>query len=173
MIENFTAGDTVSFTTSYTDYRSDNGWSATVYFSGPSTLQIDATAGTEGDFVFQIPATQTAYLKAGLYSYAIRVTSTITKKIVESGAFSVYQNPEVMTSKEAIASRMIELIEKALINQLSSGEAVESMSIAGRSLTLMNRTELLTERGFWNRELKALRNARTGNSGIKQIRIHI
>ena len=74
---------------------------------------------------------------------------------------------------EALCTRMIELIEKALVNQLSAGEAAESISIAGRSISMVNRKDLLTERAFWDSERRALVNARLGRTGIKQIEVLI
>jgi hypothetical protein len=56
---------------------------------------------------------------------------------------------------------------------LSAGEAAESISIAGRSISMMNRKDLLTERSFWDRERRALINARLGKTGIKQVGVII
>lgn len=169
----FIAGDTVSVTSSYHDYSSLDGWSSTIYFNGPTNFNITGSSGTSGEYLFTIPGTRTAYSKPGTYDYYVRLTSGSIVQTVETGVVTIYANPEFTVSKEQLATRMIDLIEKALYNQLSTGEAVESISIAGRSLSMMNRTDLLNERAFWNRELKAIRNARTGNAGITQIKIEI
>jgi hypothetical protein len=67
---------------------------------------------------------------------------------------------------------MIGLIEKALLNQLEDGEAFGSMSISGRSLTLLSRKELIEERSFWQQELARYHSANS-TSGIKQIRLNV
>ena len=169
-IKNFIAGDTAVFTNGYSDYAPAD-YQAIIYFNGPSTLSITGSASTvtTGSFDFTVIPSASAYMKTGLYGYSIRVTSASIAKTIDNGNITIYPNPATQVNKEALCYRMIELIEKALLNQLSTGEAAESFSIAGRSISLMNRTELLNERGFWNRERKALINAKTGNSGIKQI----
>ena len=170
-IDNFIAGDTVVFTQNYTDYPSTK-YTSVIYFNGPGTLQISGSVSTEetGSFDYTVTPTAGQYLKSGLYGYSIRVMSASIAYTVESGNISVYANPATQVSREYICSRMIDLIEKALLNQLSTGEAAESISIAGRSISMMNRTDLLNERGFWNRERTAINNARTGKSSIKQIK---
>jgi|Laugrespbdmm15sd_2_1035082.scaffolds.fasta_scaffold57868_2 hypothetical protein len=179
MIENFIAGDTINFTQHYTDYPSDD-YNALFYLNGASLLSISGSASTtsnpdhaEGAFLFTITANQGAYLKSGTYAYAVRVTSGSINYTAESGNITVLPNIALQQSKESICNRMIELIEKSLLNQLSSGEAAESISIAGRSISMMNRRDLLVERSFWDRERKALINARLGKSGIKQLGIII
>lgn len=179
MIENFIAGDTINFTQHYTDYLSDS-YTSVLYFNGPSLLSISGSASTtanpnhtDGAFLFTITANQGAYLKSGTYAYAVRVNSGSSTYTVESGNITVLPNIAIQQSKEAICNRMVELIEKALLNQLSTGEAAESISIAGRSISMMNRRDLLVERSFWDRERKALINARLGKSGIKQLGISI
>ena len=173
LLHSFIAGDSILTSASYDNYRSDEGWTSTLYLNGPVNFNVTGSAGTNGDFVFTIPSSRTEYAKSGLYDYYVRLVSGSTTQIVETGVTTIYPNPATQVSKEQIASRMIELIEKALYNQLSTGEAVESISIAGRSLSMMSRIDLLNERAFWNRELKAIRNARTGYAGITQIRIDI
>ena len=170
-IENFIAGDSVTFTQLYRDYSSTD-YNSVLYLNGPSTLQVSGSISSNvtASFDYNITPNASQYLKSGLYTFSVRVMSASVAYTVETGNITVYPNPAIQTSREALCNRMIELIEKALINQLSTGEAAESISIAGRSISLMNRTELLNERGFWNRERKALINARTRNSGIKQIK---
>lgn len=173
-ITSFTAGDSFEFTQSYADYSTEDGWSGTLYISGPSILTVTGTSGSNGSHIFSATAAQTANLKAGVYQYTVRVTDGTDKVTVESGVFDIYANPELFQNREVLAAKMIQLVEKALTNQLTAGEAAESISIAGRSITLMSRQDLLNERAFWYRELRALRASRAGQpAGIKQIRITI
>ena len=170
-IDNFIAGDSISFTQTYRDYSSAD-YTSVLYLNGPATLQVSGSISTvsSGSFDYNITPTVGAYLKSGLYNFSVRVMSASYAYTIETGNVTVYPNPAIQVNREALCNRMIELIEKALLNQLSTGEAAESISIAGRSISMMNRTDLLNERGFWNRERKALMNARTRNSGIKQIK---
>jgi hypothetical protein len=180
MIQDFIAGDTVRFTQHYKDYPSSD-YTSVLYFNGPTNLAVSGAISTpstdpnyvEDGFLYTITSTQGQYLKAGVYDYALRMTSASMAFTVEKGVVNVQSNYAIAASKEAICTRMIELIEKALLNQLSTGEAAESISIAGRSISMMNRKDLLTERGFWDSERRALVNARLGKTGIKQIEVRI
>jgi D-serine deaminase-like pyridoxal phosphate-dependent protein len=174
MITNFTAGDSQRFTQFYPEYPS-SAYVGVLYLNGPGTLTVNGVSSitTTDAYDFVIAASQTTFLKSGVYTYSVRVISGIDAYTVESGRIQVAPNLAVEPSRELICDKMIALIEKALTNQLSSGEAVESISIAGRSLTMMSRNELLIERGFWAREKKAILNSSSRNAGIKQIGIII
>ncbi len=180
MIKDFIAGDTVRFTQHYTDYPSSD-YTSVLYFNGPTNLAVSGAISTpstdpnyvQDGFLYTVTATQGQYLKAGVYDYAIRMNSASMAFTVEKGVINVQANYAVQASKEALCTRMIELIEKALVNQLSAGEAAESISIAGRSISMMNRKDLLSERGFWDSERRALVNARLGRTGIKQTAVII
>lgn len=180
MIKDFIAGDTVRFTQHYTDYPSSD-YTSVLYFNGPTNLAVSGAISTpstdsnyvKDGFLYTVTATQGQYLKAGIYDYAIRMNSGSMAFTVEKGVINVQANYAIQASKEALCSRMIELIEKALVNQLSAGEAAESISIAGRSISMMNRKDLLTERAFWDSERRAYVNARLGRTGIKQTEIII
>lgn len=179
-IESFYAGDSINFTVTYSDYLSSDYTSSILYINGPSLLSITGVASTtinnpddhsEGAYLFKLAPSGSAYLKAGVYNYSVRVSSGSVSYTAEVGTLNVYQNPATAVSKEAICVRMLDLIEKALLNQLSTGEAAESISIAGRSISMMNRRELLIERAFWNKEKQMLINAKNGYAGIKQIEV--
>ena len=165
------AGDTTEFTWQDAAYPSD-AWTLKAYLVGPTVVAIDGVASGDG-FTVTIPATRTATLAAGLYDLTIRVSQGTTVTTVDSGLVDIRPNPALSPSKVVIAQRMITLIEKALTGQLEDGEAFEALSISGRSLTNINRLELLEERGFWLRELRGLKNGRNGMSGIRSIALNV
>ncbi len=173
MIESFVAGDSVQYTLSYSDYPSSDYTSSVLYLNGPSLISINGTPTSSNAHFFNLAASGSAYLKSGLYTFTVRVSSGSITQTAETGTITVYQNPATAVSKEAICVRMLDLIEKALLNQLTSGEAAESISIAGRSISMMSRRELLIERAFWNKERQMLIKSRSGYAGIKQIEVLI
>lgn len=182
MILSFVAGDSIKFTQQYHDYPSSQYTTSSLYFTGPSTLTVTGVASTaqnnpdnhqDDAFLFSLSANNTAYVKGGLYNFTVRVSDGTDTVTAETGTINIYANPATALPKEAVCVRMIELIEKALLNQLSTGEAAESISIAGRSISMMNRRELLIERAFWNKERQMLIRARSGYAGIKQIEVLI
>ena len=173
MIESFVAGDSVQYTLSYSDYPSSDYTSSVLYLNGPSLISVTGTPTSSNAHFFNLAASGSAYLKSGLYTFTVRVSSGSITQTAETGTITVYQNPATAVSKEAICVRMLDLIEKALLNQLTSGEAAESISIAGRSISMMSRRDLLIERAFWNKERQMLIKSRTGYAGIKQIEVLI
>jgi hypothetical protein len=182
MILSFVAGDSIRFTQQYQDYPSSQYTSSALYFTGPTNYSVTGVASTpqnnptyhkDNAFLFTATGANTAFLKAGIYNFAVRVSDGTDTFTAEAGTINIYANPATTLPREAICVRMIELIEKALLNQLSTGEAAESISIAGRSISMMNRRELLIERAFWNKERQMLLKSRTGYSGINQIAITI
>lgn len=181
MITSFVAGDSIRFTQRYSDYPSSQFTTSSLFLVGPSNFTVTGVASTpqnnphhiDNGFLFTTTAANTAFLKAGLYNFTVRVSDGTDTLTAETGTINIYANPATALSKEAICVRMIELIEKALVNQLSTGEAAESISIAGRSISMMNRRDLLVERAFWNRERQMLLKAKSGYAGIKQIGILI
>lgn len=173
MVESFVAGDSVQYTLSYSDYPSTDYTSSVLYLNGPSLISINGTPTSSNAHFFNLAASGSAYLKSGLYNFTVRVSSGSITQTAETGTITVYQNPATAVSKEAICVRMLDLIEKALLNQLTSGEAAESISIAGRSISMMSRRDLLIERAFWNKERQMLLKSRSGYAGIKQIEVLI
>jgi hypothetical protein len=182
MILSFYAGDSFSFTQHYSEYPSSQYTTASLFFTGPTNLTVAGVQSTQLNnpdnhqadaFLFSVTGNNTAFLKNGLYNFSVRVSNGTQTQTAETGTITIYPNPATSLPKEAICVRMIDLIEKALVNQLTSGEAAESISIAGRSISMMSRRELLIERAFWNKERQMLLKARTGYSGINQIGIII
>lgn len=165
------AGDTTNFNESFSDYPS-TGWTLNAYLVGPSTLNVTGSAGTNDSFDIVFGASATQLLKAGIYDLTLRVTDGSAVYTVVRTTVDVVSNPALSQSRIVTAQRMVELIDLALINQLSDGDAIESFSIAGRNFSNISRTELIAERSKWVAELNALKRARTGQSGLKTTRIY-
>lgn len=163
------SGDTHQFEYDNSDYPASS-WTVKYHLVGPTPLTVVATA--DGDtHVITISAAQSAVLTAGIYNYALRAYSGDTVYTIESGQVQVQPNPASAQSNILLAQRMLTLIEAALTNQLTDGEAMEAISIAGRSISNISRLELIEERGFWYSELYRYKNAAQGGSGIRSIEL--
>lgn len=143
-----------------------------LYITGPSSLTVTAVGEADGGYLLTIAATQSAILKEGIHFYTVRVSKDTEVYTVASGPVTVKPNPALSPTKVVLAQRMVELIEKALTGQLEDGEAIEAISISGRSLTNINRLELMEERKLWYQELNKLKRSLTGDSGIKTILVN-
>ena len=75
-IENFIAGDSVTFTQLYRDYSSTD-YNSVLYLNGPSTLQVSGSISSNvtASFDYNITPNASQYLKSGLYSKTCFVLS--------------------------------------------------------------------------------------------------
>lgn len=159
------AGDTFTYTLDDSTYtgQSDTG----VLYLG--NIAAMSEVGSDGFMKFTVNADRTKLLPAGIYNVSVRVTrGDGTVQTVRTWSLQVLANP-ANSPKVDMASRMIELIDKALVGMLEDGEAIESQSLSGRSFNYMSRTELLEERAFWVMSLNRTLNGGTGLRGIRVI----
>lgn len=163
------AGDTHIFNYSNASYPASS-WTLTFSLVGPSILSVTADADGD-DYIITLTSAQTAVLTAGTYTYGYRVRQGDTAYSLHTGVISVRENPASQTPKIQVAERMLQLIESALMGQLSEGEAAESLSIGGRSISLISRAELIEERSFWLAELNRFKKAASGQGALTSIRI--
>lgn len=162
------AGDSYKVEYSHSRYSSDEGWTLTYYLSGAkTTLQQEGESDGDGGWVVTLSASRTSLLSEGLYKESLRVSDGTDSYTVRSRTIRVVPNPATQPPRGAVAERMLRLVEAALENQLSEEEALESISIGGRSIQYMSRAELLAERDYWMRELASA----TGVSPWKSIPI--
>lgn len=172
MFDVIIAGDTHRTTFVDRAYPSDT-WALRYVLAGPSTVTSVASAEADGSYVLTLTAAQTTVLKEGVYQWALKATKDAEVYTVRAGLVKVKPNLATGGNRVFIAQRMVELIEAHLAGQLSEGMAVEASSIAGRSITLLNRTELLAERAKWREEVDAYKAAASGQGSIKSIRLMV
>lgn len=156
------AGDTFSYTLADSSYPS-SGFSGVLYLGNKSANSV----AVSGSLTFTISAASTQTITAGIYQGSIRLIETATGIVttVKAWTVSVMNNPATQPVTN-IAYRMVELIDKALINQLEDGEAVESLSLSGRSVSFMSREELMTERAYWQLSINRMIH---NDSGLRTI----
>lgn len=158
------SGDTYKVNYRHDDYDSSTD-SAKLLLSGPSVLSVTGSADGSGGWNFVVSSTQTGFLQEGTYKYAFRVTNADNESYTkETGIVGVKPNPAAQTPRVIFAERMVYAIERVLEGQLTPKEAVAigSMSVGGRSLTLLSRDELIEERARWIRILNRMRNRDIG-----------
>lgn len=166
------AGDTYKITTALANSPASS-WTSTMYLTGLTPTSVTGSARSDNGFDFVFSSTLTALLDAGAYGYYIRATNGSETYVRESGTITVLQNPADKVSTQVFAEKMVDLLEKALTNQLSTDEAVavSSISVGGRSLAFLSREELIKERNSW---ISKLNKKRKGNSApVKSIPVDI
>jgi len=165
MITPIIAGDTYKLSFKNDEFASPAA-TCTFLLQGPNALQVQGTADGEGGWNFVVSSMQTSLLTPGTYTYAFRITQDGESYTKKHGPATVKPNPADTTPRIMFAEKMLYSIERVLEGQLSPKEAVaiSSMSVGGRSLTLLDRDELIEERARWIRILNKYRN---GGYGIK------
>jgi hypothetical protein len=134
------AGDSSTWTSSYTDYPASSAWVATCVFQKPGQepLSLEGTAsGT--DFVFTFTAEQSAALAPGRWTWAIRVAKDTTATTVEIGETIIRPNPQAVAAPSH-AEKCLKLIEAALEERFV--DVQESISILGQDISKVPAGEL-------------------------------
>ena len=91
----FYAGDSSTWTSSFTDYSAADSWIATCVFQRPgaNAFRVEGTA-SGADHVFTISPSDSAALEAGRWLWGIRVAKDTTTKTVATGTTVILPNPE-------------------------------------------------------------------------------
>lgn len=132
--DSFSAGTTVAFTKSYTDYPADDGWALTLYLAGARVYDVEAVADGSA-YAVTIPAT--APLVAGLYKWSERVEKAGEVYEVAYGTVTVTDNLAEATdgSSQEWLERTVPILRAHVEGRLRAG--LESYSIAGRAVSKM------------------------------------
>lgn len=86
----FSAGESLAWEKTYSDYDASDGWVLTYYFRGTGTgFDIEATA-SGSKFVIVVPSTATETMVAGQYSYQGFVEKGTERIQVDSGTVQVF-----------------------------------------------------------------------------------
>lgn len=143
-----TAGTTVKFHRSFSDYPASEGWSYSFYLAGPQVLNAGGSV-VDGVFEIIISSTNTATLSAGTYRYTEIVTKAGEKYEAGRGTLEVQIDLAAATpgSAQTHAEKTLSVIEAALSGRLTSD--LQSYQIAGRAVNKIPVKELLQMRGHY------------------------
>lgn len=154
---NIRAGDSFEAEFSSVHYSPGQGDTAVLHITrAKESIAVPGDPAADG-WTFQISAEQTSMFTPGVATVSIRVTRQDGKVFtVRSDVAVIKADPATIESSAEFAERMVNAIERALEGGLSADERVafSSISVGGRSLTLLSRAELIEERAYWIRALK-------------------
>ena len=149
------AGDSYSLLLAYSDYPASAGWSITLYLNGPVSIQLTGSASSDS-YAITIPTTKTGLLTVGTYAYSIAVSNSSGEKhTVESGFLAVSDNLAGKANTILQAERILNAINCAIEGRIT--DDVQTLSIAGRSISLIPVTDLMTYRAMYTKELAVLK----------------
>lgn len=149
-------GDTAKWQRSYTDYPASQGWVATYYLTGPAQRTVTGTASVDA-FQFVLSALASSNLPKGTYSYAIKCALSGEVYTAESGLVEMRDNL-ALANPIQFCETMIGLLETALQTMLLDGEVAQTISVAGRSITLEKMADVEAMRSRYYKELKVLKS---------------
>jgi len=144
--ESFRAGTTVEYTRTLSDYPAGDGWTLTLHLAGVAVTSVEAVA--DGDsFVVTIPATKTAALGPGLYSWIERVELVDVVEDAGSGRVKIERDlaKAAAGDEQSWIERAVVVLRAHLEGRLEAG--MQSYAIAGRQVAkipIKEAAELLT-----------------------------
>jgi hypothetical protein len=142
MPERITAGATLKYSRSFSDFRADDGWTLELRLAGRNLLTVAGTPnGASFDFALAVAATAT--LGAGNYTWRELATKAGETFVAASGAVTVEADIAAAQAGDFLswAERTLPVVEAAIAWRLTGD--VQSYSIAGRSMTKIPMAELL------------------------------
>ena len=136
----FYAGDSSTWTSTFSDYAASDSWVATCVFQRPgaSALRVEGVA-SGADFVFTISPSDSAALEAGRWLWGIRVAKDTTTKTVATGTTIILPNPEIVLT-ETHNEKCLRLLKSAMEER--AVDVQESISILGQDVTKIASIEL-------------------------------
>ena len=178
MIPNITAGETISYTQSFSDY--DPATDTLVFDCVTDGYKASITATDNGDGSFLVAAAYavTDVWKPGFYHYQAHITTGAgVRAYVETGTFEVkgrFANMPSGNDSRTHVKKVLDALEATLEGKASQDQL--SYSIAGRSLSRLNPSDLITWRDHYkaeyNREVQAERIA-AGLGNTNKIRVRM
>lgn len=147
------AGDTwLFYQNPVGDYKPSAGYVLTYYLANASGVIsiICTTHATEDKWQAAATAAATALYTAGLYSYTAVATKAAESVTIDSGEVKILTGLTAAVDNRTHVKKMLDAIEALLEGRAVAD--VESYSIAGRQLTKMKFTELVTLRDKYKAE---------------------
>jgi hypothetical protein len=166
------AGLSVSFRVSLSDFPASS-WAATLYLRS-ATGKADVAATADGDeFVFTMPASETATWSAGLYSAVLRVSSGEDVHQPYSGRLTVLPDVAAADSFDprTAAEKMLEAIQATLASRATTDQL--KIEFNRRSLEKTPLTDLLKLEARFIRKVNAERRKKAGRSPIKVTKVRL
>ena len=135
--ESFAAGTTVKYTRSLSDYPANDGWTLAVHLRGRTVEgSANATVAASGaDYVVTFPATVTASLPAGGYTWIERVTKAGEVNDPATGTVDVTPNVAAATAAglQTHAARTLAALQAKLEGRVTADQ--ETLQVDGMAIS--------------------------------------
>lgn len=162
-----TAGDTIAWTKSLSDYPASAGWVLSYSLRNPLG-SIDFSAGASGDdHAVNVPASTSAPWKAGAYAWQAYVTKGAERYTVGNGQITIDANFAISVGHDGrsdarqILDNLMAAYKKASLDKAF----VQEYEIAGRRIKFNAKADWLAEINFWKAEVAREENAARRKAG--------
>ncbi len=177
MIPDITAGETIDYTQSFTDYDPSSDSLVFDCVTDGSQQTITATDNGDGSFLINVAYGTTDGWKPGTWHYQAHITSGTDRVFVETGSFEIRHKFAGMDSgydNRSNVKKTLDAIEARLNDKASSDQL--SYSIAGRSLARYSWTELIEARDYYRAQYQqevAAERIKQGLGNSNKIRVRM
>lgn len=156
--ERVTAGDTVAWLRSYSDYPASAGWSVTVTLINASgKITLTSTASGD-DHLIQASAATSAAWSAGDYAWQETISKAGERYTTAQGRLTVAPSfaASATLDNRSNARKALEALEAAYVEYISNGQGhVAEYEIAGRRMKFRNAAEIWQQIDRLKREVAA------------------
>lgn len=164
-----TAGDTLAWTKSLSDYSASAGWVLS-YRLINAAGKYDITATASGaDHAVTVAAATSATYTPGWYDWQAVVTKAAERYTVGSGRMQVLPNLAAQSAgydDRSQARKILELLLTAYESAATSRAYVFEYEIAGRRMKFNSKAEWIMEINFWKAQVAAEERAANINKGL-------
>jgi hypothetical protein len=143
--ESFSAGDTITWTESLSDYPASSGWTLKYRLSGPEQIDIMSAADGDDHKVTLTKAATTDY-GAGVYQWQSYVESATERHTIERGSLEILADlTQVETTAEYDGRSHVQKVFESLKATIEgrATKAQQSVLIAGREIEYLSPGELI------------------------------
>jgi hypothetical protein len=170
--DQITAGDSVAWKRSFSDYSAAEGWALSYAFVKSGT-RITIDGGADGaDHLVEVAASTSAGWAAGEYAFQAYVTKAAERYQVDEGLVEILPNyaaasgglaalPYCFTVRDAIVA----------VLEMRATESQTSLAVGGRQISEMSHMELMDALAraksgceVWKRKNRRARGRRTGQT---------
>jgi hypothetical protein len=154
-----TAGDTVAWTKSLSDYPATASW-VLKYRLINASAKIDITATASGaDHAVSVAKSTTAAWAAGWYDWQAYVEKAAERYTVGTGRLEIRPDLADVTASgfdnRSTARQIYDTLVAAYKSAVTSRAFVQEYEIAGRRMKFNNRAEWITEIDYWRSQVTA------------------
>lgn len=163
------AGDSISWTASYSDYPADDGWALDyVIITKDGGIKDISGAANGTDFDVVLSAAKTKNLTQGIFRLVGRVSKAVDQYTIYDSELRVEPNlfdDGVGTDVRTQAQRGLDAINAVIEGRASKDQ--ENYSINGRSLSRTSIPDLIVLQKFYKSEVAKEKRALRISQGLK------